>query len=176
MAFRAALSRGRLLSPTQFMGHITRYCNTLASTGNKPVMSYVEHPYQLNKKESEEGISPSVSSEWDTSKFAVVEYSGTQYKVTPGDNIIVNKIEDFDIGQPIELDKVLLVGSAASTYIGRPYITGAKVRAVMEEQLKDAKVMIFKKRRRKNTQKLRGYRRTICVLRIESIVHDTEVS
>jgi large subunit ribosomal protein L21 len=61
------------------------------------------------------------------------------------------------------------VGSRSATFIGRPYIAGATVTVSLEESLKDAKVIIFKKRRRKHSQRLNGYRRQISVVRIESI-------
>ncbi len=101
-------------------------------------------------------------------KFAVVHFSGHQYKVTEGDSIIVDKTTK-DIGEEINFEHVLLVGSKYSTYVGRPFVAGAKVSAVVEETLKDAKVIIFKTRRRKHSQSKQGFRRQISVLRIGSI-------
>ena len=64
--------------------------------------------------------------------FAVVEVGGTQYKVTPGDVIIVEKLADVDVNDKLQLQRVLLLGSRAETIIGRPYIPAAAVTAAVE--------------------------------------------
>ncbi len=78
----------------------------------------------------------------------------------------------MDIGDTVTLDKVLLVGSRLGTVVGRPLVAGARVTAVLEELAKDAKVIIFKKRRRKASQTLNGFRRQVAVLRITSIDYE----
>mmetsp|Transcript_17011 Transcript_17011/g.28377 ORF Transcript_17011/g.28377 Transcript_17011/m.28377 type:complete len:164 (+) Transcript_17011:41-532(+) len=135
-----------------------------------PIMSYVRHPYSLNGKPID------LNCEKDSQQFAIVDFQGTQHKVTQGDSMLVDKIEDIDIGEKIIFDKVLLVGSKLATYIGRPYLSGATVSASVEEKLKDKKVIIFKKRRRKNSQRTWGYRREICVLRVEGVNFDHAAS
>lgn len=64
--------------------------------------------------------------------FAVVEVGGTQYKVTPNDTIVVEKLGDVDVNDRLQLQRVLLLGSAAETIIGRPYIPEAAVTAAVE--------------------------------------------
>lgn len=64
--------------------------------------------------------------------FAVVEVGGTQYKVTPDDVIVVEKLGDVDVNDKLRLQRVLLLGSAAETVIGRPYVPGAAVDAAVE--------------------------------------------
>lgn len=64
--------------------------------------------------------------------FAVVEVGGTQYKVTPDDVVITEKLAGLDINDRVELGRVLLLGSAGETVIGRPYIPGASVVAAVE--------------------------------------------
>lgn len=64
--------------------------------------------------------------------FAVVEVGGTQYKVTPNDVIVVEKLADVDVNDTLALRRVLLLGSAAETLIGRPYVPGAEVTAAVE--------------------------------------------
>ncbi|KAF6259378.1 ribosomal protein L21-like protein [Scenedesmus sp. NREL 46B-D3] len=98
--------------------------------------------------------------------FAVVESGGAQFKVTPDDVIYHNKIPGVTVNDVIELGKVLLVGSAQETAIGRPFIPGASVIAAVEETLKDAKVHVFKKKPRKGYSKLQGHRSHITALRI----------
>jgi large subunit ribosomal protein L21 len=101
--------------------------------------------------------------------FAVVEVGGTQYKVTPDDVIITEKLDGVDVSDKIQLQRVLLFGTAAETIIGRPYIPGATVTAVVEEQFLDGKVIIFHKRRRKNSRRTKGHRQPLTTLRILSV-------
>lgn len=98
--------------------------------------------------------------------FAVVEVGGTQYKVTPNDVIVVEKLSGVDVNDRLELRRVLLLGSQAETVIGRPYVPEAAVTAVVEEQFLDGKVLIFHKRRRKNSRRLRGHRQPLTTLRV----------
>jgi large subunit ribosomal protein L21 len=101
--------------------------------------------------------------------FAVVEVGGTQYKVTPDDVIITEKLDGVDVSDKIQLQRVLLLGTAAETVIGKPYIPGASVTAIVEEQFLDGKVIIFHKRRRKNSRRTNGHRQPLTTLRIVSV-------
>lgn len=101
--------------------------------------------------------------------FAVVEISGTQYKVTPDDLIVTEKIPGLDIHDTIKLNRVLLLGSKTETVIGRPYVPNASVTAAVEEQFLDGKVIVFKKRRRKNSRRTNGHRQPLTSLRILSV-------
>lgn len=78
-------------------------------------------------------------------------------------------IRDTEIGADIALDKVLLVGSKTETMMGHPYLEGAVVHTSVEEITEADKVMIFKHRRRKNSKRLRGFRRDVVTLRINKI-------
>ncbi len=100
--------------------------------------------------------------------FAVVKTGGKQYKVASGDVIKVEKLE-AEAGATVELDQVLMVGDDAKVTIGAPMVAGAKVAAEVLEQTKSAKVIIFKKRRRKNSRRTRGHRQQITVLRVTGI-------
>lgn len=100
--------------------------------------------------------------------FAVVKTGGKQYKVASGDVIKVEKLE-AEAGATVELDQVLMVGDDAKVTIGAPMVAGAKVAAEVLEQTKGAKVIIFKKRRRKNSRRTRGHRQQITVLRVTGI-------
>lgn len=64
--------------------------------------------------------------------FAVVEVGGTQYKVTPNDIIVVEKLADVDVKDKLQLRRVLVLGSQAETIIGRPYVPEAAVIAAVE--------------------------------------------
>ena len=64
---------------------------------------------------------------------------------------------------------MLLVGNVTRTVVGRPFVPGCAVTAVVEEQLRDAKVVSFKKRRRKNSRRLTGHRQQLTALRVVDI-------
>lgn len=102
--------------------------------------------------------------------FAIVSIGGTQHKVTPGDELIVEKLPGHDVNDVVRLNHVLLVGSASATAIGRPHVPGAAVVAVVEEQFLDGKVLAFHKRRRKDSQRLRGHRQPLTTLRIVDVL------
>jgi large subunit ribosomal protein L21 len=107
----------------------------------QPFLSAVRHPYSIN------GLPLSDTPAKPEDLFAVVEFSGTQYKVTLGDVLIADKMEDIDIESKITFSKVMLVGSRKATLIGRPYVEGVEVIGTVEEMVKDRKVIIFKTRR-----------------------------
>lgn len=67
-----------------------------------------------------------------------------------------------------------MVGARANTHIGHPYVEGAQVTATVEEITKDKKVLAFKMRRRKSSKRLKGFRRQLTILRINSITHVTK--
>ena len=135
-----------------------------ASAPSPPRVTMVYHPHAINGQELDEE-KPAELKE----RFAVVAVGGTQFKVTVDDVIIVNKLKDVDIGDVLDLDQVLLVGSRKMSIVGRPWIKEAKVVVSVEEQARDAKKLTLKHRRRKNSQRLRGFRRQVTVLRVSDI-------
>jgi len=103
--------------------------------------------------------------------YAVIKTGGKQYRVAAGDVIKVEKL-DGDVGDKIGFDQVLMVGDEAaenSAKFGTPMIAGAEVTAEVLEQGKGDKVLIFKKKRRKNYRRTRGHRQWQTVLRISDI-------
>ncbi|XP_056849040.1 50S ribosomal protein L21, mitochondrial isoform X2 [Raphanus sativus] len=90
--------------------------------------------------------------------FAVVQIGSHQFKVSNGDSIFTEKLKFCDINDKLVLTKVLLMGSASQTIIGRPILPDATVHAVVEEHALDEKVLIFKKKRRKNYRRTTGHR------------------
>ena len=79
-------------------------------------------------------------------------------QVSPGDLVVSEKLRDVDVNDRVKLGRVLMLGSRHETIIGRPLVPNASVTAVIEEQFQDAKVLIFHKRRRKNSRRLKGHR------------------
>lgn len=104
-----------------------------------------------------------------TTQFAVVAVGASQYKVTPGDVLIVDKVKDAVVGQTYSFDDVLLVGSQGRTVVGRPVIAGATVTADVEQQTYAKRIRIFKNRQRSTFQRTKGYRRQITVFRIKEV-------
>lgn len=104
--------------------------------------------------------------------FAIIELAGSQHKVTTDDVLIVNRLKplkSFQIGSVHSLDNVMLVGSSHFTLVGMPFVAGAQVDVMVEEITQDEKVVIFKKRRRKNSKRKNGFRRDVTMLRIIDI-------
>lgn len=100
--------------------------------------------------------------------FAVIKTGGRQYRVVPDDVLEIGKIAG-DVGTIVQLGEVLLVGGE-SLVLGAPTVAGASVAAEVLQHKRGPKVISFKKRRRKNSKRKRGYRDEITVLRITEIL------
>uniref|UniRef100_A0A804Q3G9 Large ribosomal subunit protein bL21m n=1 Tax=Zea mays TaxID=4577 RepID=A0A804Q3G9_MAIZE len=101
--------------------------------------------------------------------FAVVQIGSHQFKVSNGDSIFTERLKFCDVNDKLVLNRVLMLGSQAQTVIGRPILPDAAVHAVVEEHALDAKVIIFKKKRRKNYRRTKGHRQELTKLRITNI-------
>ena len=99
--------------------------------------------------------------------FAVIRTGGKQYRVEPGTLIRVEKI-DGDVGAAVEFNEVLLAGGDAIR-IGTPLVEGAVVRGEIVAHLRDKKVLIFKKKRRKNYRRRRGHRQSLTTVKVTEI-------
>jgi len=102
--------------------------------------------------------------------FAVIKTGGRQYRVVPDDVLEIGKIAG-DVGTIVQLGEVLLVGGDQPV-LGTPTVAGASVAAEVLQHKRGPKVIAFKKRRRKNSRRKRGYRDEITVLRITEILTD----
>lgn len=101
--------------------------------------------------------------------FAVIQTGGKQYKVAKDRVIKVEKIEG-QLGSVIELTQVLMIGEASKpSFIGTPVVKGALVTAEITEQLKDNKILVFKKKRRQNYRRKAGHRQELTELKILDI-------
>lgn len=101
--------------------------------------------------------------------FAVIKTGGKQYRAQEGDILQIEKI-DYKEGQKVTFSQVLLVEDNGKTLIGTPYIENAAVSAVVVENFKDKKVVVFKKKRRKRYRKTRGHRQELTKVKIEQIM------
>lgn len=101
--------------------------------------------------------------------FAVIRTGGKQYRIQVGDLVKVEKLE-HDLGEEITLNDILLVGSEEQQFIGTPLVKEAKVTAVVTQQNKRPKVIIFKKKRRHGYRLFKGHRQLFTELFIKSII------
>jgi large subunit ribosomal protein L21 len=104
--------------------------------------------------------------------FAVIKTGGRQYRVVPDDVLEIGKIAG-DVGSIVQLGEVLLVGGDQPV-LGVPTVPGASVAAEVLQHKRGPKIIAFKKRRRKNSRRKRGYRDEITVLRITEILTENK--
>jgi large subunit ribosomal protein L21 len=102
--------------------------------------------------------------------FAVIKTGGKQYRVAEDQLLQIEKIKG-EPGEIVQLSEVLMLGGE-TTQLGAPMIAGASVAAEVIEQGRGAKVIAFKKRRRKNSRRKRGHRQEFTLLRITEILTD----
>ncbi len=107
--------------------------------------------------------------------YAVILTGGKQYRVTEGDVLSVEKL-GAEAGQKVEFDKVLLVEEGENVLIGTPFLPSALVRAEVVETTKGEKILVFKKKRRKQFRRTRGHRQLLTKLRVVRIFPDTKAA
>ncbi len=100
--------------------------------------------------------------------FAVLKTGGKQYKVSQGDVIQVEKLEG-NVGDEVTLDQVLMIGEDEKVDVGSPLLEGSLVIGEIIDQGKGKKIIVFKKRRRKNSRCKNGHRQFITHLKITKI-------
>lgn len=100
--------------------------------------------------------------------YAIVDIAGQQFKVEKDTKVFAHRLEGKE-GSKVTFDKVLLLDEKGKVTVGTPTVTGATVSAKIVSHLKDDKVLVFKKKRRKGYQKLNGHRQAITELVIEGI-------
>ncbi|HVL40806.1 MAG TPA: 50S ribosomal protein L21 [Brevundimonas sp.] len=100
--------------------------------------------------------------------YAVIKTGGKQYRVQPGDVIVVEKL-DGDVGSDVSFGDVLMLGGDKGVTLGAPLIAGAAVAATLVETRKGEKIKIFKKTRRQGYRRTNGHRQMETVLRITGI-------
>ena len=101
--------------------------------------------------------------------FAVIKTGGKQYKVQAGEIIKIERLEDSKPDTKLEFNEVLAYGDDKNLELGEPTISGAKVEADLIKNGKNRTVLIFKKRRRKNSRRKNGHRQQFSLIRINKI-------
>jgi large subunit ribosomal protein L21 len=100
--------------------------------------------------------------------YAIVEIAGQQFKVAKDQKVYVHRL-DAKTGSKISFDQVLLLGDGDKVTVGAPAIANASVEAKVVKHLKDDKVIVFKKKRRKGYRVKNGHRQSLTEILIESI-------
>ncbi|MFN3409678.1 MAG: 50S ribosomal protein L21 [Limisphaerales bacterium] len=100
--------------------------------------------------------------------YAVLETGGKQYRVTPGDQLEIERL-GVEAGQPVTFDRVLLVNNEGKVTVGAPTVAGATVVADVVSHKRGDKVVTFKMKRRKGYHKTIGHRQELTVVKITSI-------
>jgi large subunit ribosomal protein L21 len=99
--------------------------------------------------------------------YAVIETGGKQYQVSPGDKLNIELLEERE-GE-VTFDKVLLVKTDEAVKIGTPHVKGATVTAEIVKAFKGPKILIFKKKKRKQYRRTRGHRQGLLQVLIKDI-------
>jgi large subunit ribosomal protein L21 len=99
--------------------------------------------------------------------IAIIRTGGKQFTVEPGSTVRVPSLKD-EVGASVDLE-VLAVGEGKETKVGSPLIEGAKVRATVVDHGRAPKIVVFKKKRRKQYKRTKGHRQGYTTLKIESI-------
>jgi large subunit ribosomal protein L21 len=107
--------------------------------------------------------------------YAVIKTGGKQYRVKEGDVLAVEKVP-FEAGHPVDFDQVLLIEKENTILLGTPFIAGAVVRATAVEGFKGDKVIVFKKKRKKQYRRTKGHRQQLLRVRIDEIVPDVSLA
>ena len=101
--------------------------------------------------------------------FAVIQTGGKQYKVKAGEILKIEKLDNLKANSKIEFKEVLAYGNDKTAEIGAPKIDGSKVEANLVKNGKNRTVLIFKKRRRKNSRRKNGHRQEFSLIKINKI-------
>jgi large subunit ribosomal protein L21 len=102
--------------------------------------------------------------------YAIVEHGGKQYRVSPGDELLVERTQpDLKQGDDIQFEQVMLVSQGDAVRVGQPMVEGAIVRGQVLASERGDKVIVFKKKRRKGYKRTQGHRQDYYRVRVEAI-------
>jgi large subunit ribosomal protein L21 len=105
--------------------------------------------------------------------YALVKTGGKQYRVAKDDTILVERIA-ADEGVQVILEDVVMLGDGDKVTIGTPTVAGAAVSATVMRQTRGPKIIIFRRKRRKNHRRTQGHRQDLTLLRITDIAEDVK--
>ena len=101
--------------------------------------------------------------------YAVIQTGGKQYKVKASEILKIEKLENSKPESKIEFKEILAYGDDKTIEVGAPFVDGAKVEAKLIKNGKNRTVLIFKKRRRKNSRRKNGHRQQYSLIKINKI-------
>ncbi len=101
--------------------------------------------------------------------YAIIETGGKQYRVTPDDQLKIEKLKGKGAGEVVEFDRVLLVSEDGSVKVGRPYLDDAVVEGEVIEEGREEKVTVFTYKKRKGQRRKLGHRQPYTKVRIDDI-------
>jgi len=101
--------------------------------------------------------------------YAVIRSGGKQYRVAPGQTIRLEQLTG-DVGAKLELGEVLLVENDGNITVGSPLVANAKIEATVVEHDRSKKILIFKKKRKKQYRRTQGHRQNYTAVRIDNII------
>ena len=101
--------------------------------------------------------------------YAIIQSGGKQYKVKAGEILKIEKLEESKPESKIEFKEILAYGDDKTIEVGTPLVEKAKVEAILVKNGKNRTVLIFKKRRRKNSRRKKGHRQTYSLIKIDKI-------
>jgi large subunit ribosomal protein L21 len=104
------------------------------------------------------------------SEYAIVKHGGKQYRVSPGDELLVERVTSgLRSGDSLLFEDVILVSQGDDVKVGQPLVEGAQVHGQVVAPVRGEKVIVFKKKRRKGYKKTQGHRQDYYRVRVESI-------
>ncbi len=104
------------------------------------------------------------------SDYAIIEHGGKQYRVSPGDELLVERVETgLGSGDNLEFERVVLVRAGDTVQVGQPVVEGVSVRGQIVAPVRGDKVIVFKKKRRKGYKRKQGHRQDYYRVQIKSI-------
>jgi large subunit ribosomal protein L21 len=106
--------------------------------------------------------------------YAVVKTGGKQYRVAKDDKIIVDRLES-EAGDNIVLDQVLMMADGEKVMVGAPTVSGAAVGATVLRHTRGPKIMVFRRKRRKNFRRVQGHRQDLTMIQITDIAADGKI-
>ena len=101
--------------------------------------------------------------------YAIVMTGGKQYKVEKGMNVVIEKLDEAEVGKEVVLDQVLMIADGDKATIGKPTIEGASVVAKVVAQKRLPKVLVFKKKAKNGYKKMQGHRQYVTEIEITDI-------
>ena len=101
--------------------------------------------------------------------YAIVMTGGKQYKVEKGMNVVIEKLDEAEVGKEVVLDQVLMIADGNKATAGKPTVEGAKVTAKVIAQKRLPKVLVFKKKAKTGYTKMQGHRQYVTEIEVVDI-------